>query len=223
MRVKNIDPEVTENGDGEKTYRHPSFGAIVLTRTSGRNNLFGSSVEHHSYFTMSIHKAVLVRSLSTEKIHAEKELIEVCLTPIQLAEMMFQVGCAAGTPCTINCHRDENGKMVQIPDPPVISNKSDFLDDFKKKLAKVASEMDEVCRMSKDLVADKAPTKAKREILASKIRMVQQEIGDNLPFVLEMFNEKVESVTAEAKAALNEHKKTLDKNPTRLLGDEGDI
>src|SRR5271169_5775120 len=99
-RSKNILP------DEKTTLRHPSFGIVNLVRTTTRGRtLFGSSILHDTYVTLTISHAQIDRDLSQDWIMEDVSLphstiVEVDMSATQFAEMITSFS-QGGTPCTI--------------------------------------------------------------------------------------------------------------------------
>jgi hypothetical protein len=187
--------------DDVKT-KHESFGVVQLSRVSGNHTLFGSSVDHHAFITLTICEAEHVRSsLHYDRITAGKELIQIAMSQVQLSEMLFNMNCGEGTPCTLQ-RVVVDGEYKSMEPPPPMTKQSAYQEEFAKKLKDLAGSMREVVAAAKALEAKATASKGERHELSHKAEMALQEFECNLPFIGKMFDEKVEKVVTEAKGEI---------------------
>lgn len=180
--------------------KHPSFGVVRLSRTSGNANLFGSSVPHQHYITLTICHGEFSRDLHCDKIHAGDEIIRVAMSGIQLGDMLTNMNVHSGTPCTIQ-RVMKDGEYAAVERPPEhLSTKATYAKDFSDRLKTMASDMREVLAQAADLKDEKTIKKADFQKIVNNMNGVLTELTANLPFVMEMFNERIEKVASEAKA-----------------------
>ena len=62
--------------------------------------------------------------------------------------------------------------------------------------------MDAVEKLASDVSEKQSSTKTERRELLQSISSVNRQLRGKLPFILQMFNEKVEQVTAQAKGEI---------------------
>ncbi len=181
---------------------HESFGTIRLSRCSGQHQLFGSAVDHHSFITLTICEATHIRSnLHYDRISAGKELIEVALSQVQLSEMLFNMNAGEGTPCTL-MRRVVDNKYVSMKPPPATTKQEAYEEEFKKELKDLCGHMKELVAAARSLEAKPTATKGDRKELTAKAEKALQDLECNMPFIIKMFNEKVEKVVTEAKGEI---------------------
>ena len=82
----------------EKITKHPSFGVIQLNRTTGATRLFGSSVDHLSYISLTISRAELHRDQHAEHFYPTEDVVRVELSP---ATRMRWICLLSSTPPTM--------------------------------------------------------------------------------------------------------------------------
>ena len=217
--------------------RHKSFGVVKLNHVSGGDGVFfGSAVQNSNYITLTVEMAEHLRDvqLHTEHIFGRnKLLIEIAMTNVQLAEMLFNANCGSGVPCTIKSCLDGNLQEIwretrESPPQPTSSKKM-YVDEFKTRMTQLSEELAEVKKMATKLVEAKTATKSDREKLSEKINSIEATIRNGLPWALEMFNEKVEEITMHAKAEVEAGFNSIIKKlglqelklaPEKLLGFE---
>ncbi len=198
--------------DDEKEIHHESFGVVRLNRTSGDASLFGSSIRHQNYITLTICKAYAARDdCHYDKIYSDKEIIQVAMSGIQLGDMLTNMNVHAGTPCTIQ-RMFIDDKYVSLESPPEsTSTKKTYVDEFKQKLRQVAASLKGL-RAAAEALEDGKSSKADRKALTGRIDKIETELVSNLPFIQEMFNENVEKVTQEAKGEVEAFQSALIQN-----------
>jgi len=189
---------------GDKKFEHPSFGVVGLSRVSGNATLFGSSVRHQHFISLTIKNAALIRSLHHDRISAagRDEIIRVSMSAVQLGEMLTNMNVGEGTPCTIE-RMMMGGKYAEVEDPPsVVSTKQTYEEEFKEEAKQIAVNLREALKSARELEAKPTTTKTERKDLTHKLEMVLQEIEANMPFLVKQFNEKIEKVVGEAKGEI---------------------
>lgn len=191
-----------------KVTTHPSFGSISLDNVSGRHELFMSSVEHLHFVALTICKAEHHRDLHYDRVHPGKELIRVLMTPVQLGELLTNMNNGSGTPCTIQ-RVWEGDEYKTLPDPPQLTKKATYVEEFKKDVEKISKDLDAALKMAQAMEAKPSVTKGERKEMTDKIEALTRNIQSNLPFILDMFNENVEKVTAEAKNEVEQYRRDM--------------
>jgi hypothetical protein len=188
--------------DEDRILKHPSFGILRLSHISGHSRLFGSSVRHSNYMGLSICRAVHRRGLHHDDIVADsgRELIRVYMSPVQLSEALFSVGSASGAPCTISGTMTTGWESYK--EPPATDSQSVYVEEFKKDMADVAGKMDEALNLAEEQAAKPSVNKTERNKLLGMLRSIKQHLECNMPFVLESYVEKVETVKQQAKGEI---------------------
>ena len=87
----------------EKKIEHESFGIVGISRTTCNMglNFHGSDVRHSSFLSLRIYKSRIDRHLHKDWHHATEKIVEVELTHAQFSEMVSNMNCGDGVPCTI--------------------------------------------------------------------------------------------------------------------------
>jgi hypothetical protein len=191
-------PIETEGGRGshhETTLSHPAFGAIKASRVQGRAELFGSDMSHDRYISVAINRAVMNRSLSSNWVFANDEVIEVALSEAQWATFVSAMNVGVGVPCTIA--HIEGKRLPQIERDSSEQNR--FAGELKASLEKAMLALGELSEL-----ATGRPLKAAE---SSRIRSLafaaHRAISDSAPFVAKQFAEHMEEKTEAAKAEVH--------------------
>lgn len=197
--------QVGEEGlHGDRTYEHPSWGTISACRTSGHQTLFGSALRHMHYISLRIDRGQMtVDRHGREGVHSRSagcgEYIEVMLSEAQWGQMLSTPNTGAGTPCTINYVMGE-----KIPECPPGKMKARFHETIKADAEAVVDELD---TFQKELVErfenSKPLTKAEKQQIIDRMSTILRGVGDKMPFVQQMFTEKLEEQVAEAKIEID--------------------
>lgn len=181
---------------GEKKI-HPCYGKVRVSKFQGQSNFFGSNVTHDGGITISISTASIERSLSTNWIHADKNLIEVKLSPLQFAELITSSMNTEGVPCTIKS--DHNGRIEQDDFSDDVEH---FKNEYNEKVRGQISGMEEALQLVDDGLAAKSVKKSDLKTIRGHLAKLQQDIVSNMPFVKDCFKEHIDRTILEAKTSV---------------------
>ena len=181
---------------------HPSWGKVNVFRTSGRTNLFRSSLEHNHFITLSIRRARVVDTgLANDFLADGEELIEVSMSETQFARMITSIGMGSGSACTI---RRFGGKLVE--EPPLEDRKVFVVESHSQNLDDQKSELSEsLGRLQRMRVDKKRPTLSELEDLIMMLDRFVHNHDANKKFYREQFVEEVETIIEEAKTEIEVH------------------
>ena len=90
---------------GETTEQAPYMATVQACRVSASapgTVLFDSEHPHSHYIQLRINSAYLVRNLSHDWVHSDKELVEVSMTEAQWAACITSLNHGSGVACTID-------------------------------------------------------------------------------------------------------------------------
>ena len=225
------DYKVEETQFGTRT-SHPSYGALAFSRkTGGATPLFGSSIEHRDTIAMTLYHADITRGLHSDSIYGNKKIVEVEMSYSQFAEAITSMNMGSGVPVTIRW-TEKDGR---IPGCDFISKREQFTDEFKEHVNKTMDDSQNLIREVTELFNQKKPlTKEDKKNVLKKLSKLSQNIGINIDFIADQFNEQMDKTVMEAKgeieafcqnkvnsianAALVEHKEDLLKleNPVDI-------
>lgn len=227
----NNEYKTEETQFGTKT-SHPSYGTLAFRRrTGGATALFGSSIEHRDTIAMTLYHADVTRGLHEDHFYGNKEIVEVEMSYSQFAEAITSMNMGCGVPVTIRfTEKDGN-----IPPCNFVSKREQFVDEFKEKRKKATDESQQIIKEVENLFEQKKTlTKADKEAIIKKLSKLSMDIGCNMDFIADQFNEQMDKTIMEAKgeieafcqnkinsianAALVEHKDDLLKieNPVNI-------
>lgn len=189
--------------DEKVSEEHPAYGMISFSRITGfRDRMFGSAISrHYGYVKMTLRRAVREHDLHTDWYHAREILMEVDLTHQQFAELITTMNVGDGVPCTLRYVPD--GKLQKVPELPkyehpeinrIYSTYKANLKDLGKKFKK---EFDNIRIYMADT---KNLTKDKREFILRTIEKIEQELGANAEFAVDMFHEAAEKLVTASKS-----------------------
>lgn len=191
--------KIEETDFGTKT-SHPAYGTIMFNRANGcRRSLFGSSIEHSNVITMEVKHADIERRLNRDWVYGKSPIVEIEMSYSQFAEAITSFGQGSGIPCTIR-YTEKDGK---IPECDFISKRKQFTDEFKKKREEAVSESKELIKEIAELFSQKkALTKADKESVMGKLNKLSMDIGCNMDFIADSFNEQIDKTVMEAKGEI---------------------
>lgn len=191
--------KVEETKFGTQT-SHPSYGTLLFNRAyGGKTSLFGSSIKHNNVITMELRHADITRGLNNDNILGNDTIVKVEMSYSQFAEAITSFGQGTGIPVTIR-YTEKDGK---IPPCDFTSKREQFVGEFKEQTNKAMKE-------SKDLISEvaelfsskKTITKADKENILKKLNMLYSDIGSNIGFIADQFNEQMDKTVMEAKGEI---------------------
>lgn len=184
----------------ENKEKHPSYGMLQFSRTSGgATSLFGSSIQHRDTIRMKLREGKVQRGLNTDWYFGDKEIIEVEMSYSQFAEAITSMNMGTGVPVTIRWVRGQG----KIDDCPYVNKKKQFEDEFKDNLNKANEKANDLLNFVRQLFEEKKSfTKKDKEEILSKISMLYSEMNGNREFIYKQFNEQMDKTTIEAKGEI---------------------
>ena len=191
--------KVEETKFGTRT-SHSSYGTLLFNRAyGGKTPLFGSSIEHSNVITMELRHADITRGLNRDSIYGNKSIVKVEMSYSQFAEAITSFGQGTGIPVTIR-YTEKDGN---IPPCDFVSKSEQFTDEFKTKTKDAMNDSQKLIQDVTDLFSQKkALTKADKETVISKLRKLSMDIGCNLDFIADQFNEQMDKTVMEAKGEI---------------------
>lgn len=179
---------------------HPSYGTLAFSRRNGGSTpLFGSSIEHRDTIAMTLYHADVTRELHYDSIYGNKKIIEVEMSYSQFAEAITSMNMASGVPVTIRW-TERDGR---IPDCDFVNKREQFADEFKEKRKEVTMESQQIIKDVTELFNQKKTlTKSDKQEILSKLNKLSMEIGCNMDFIADQFNEQMDKTVMEAKGEI---------------------
>lgn len=193
------DYKVEETKFGIKT-SHPSYGTLAFSRrTGGATPLFGSSIEHSDTIAMTLYHANITRGLHSDSIYGNRKIVEVEMSYSQFAEAITSMNMGGGVPVTIRW-TEKDGK---IPSCDFVSKREQFVNEFKEKRQNATDESQQIIKDVMDLFSQKKNlTKADRDAILNKLHHLNMNIGCNMDFIADQFNEQMDKTVMEAKGEI---------------------
>lgn len=191
--------KVEETKFGTKT-SHPSYGTLLFNRAyGGKTPLFGSSIEHSNVITMELRHADITRGLNRDDIFGNKPIVKVEMSYSQFAEAITSFGQGTGIPVTIR-YTEKDGR---IPSYNFVSKREQFTGEFKEQTNKAMEKSKELINDVIELFSSKKTlTKADKENILKKLDMLNSDIGSNIGFIADQFNEQMDKTVMEAKGEI---------------------
>ena len=181
-----------------KVEKHESYGMLSIGSISGKLNLFDTNIDHGGGMRLSISRAHNSRHLNRNWIHADEDLIEIYMSPIQFAEAITSGMNTTGVPCTI-----KHVNRVRMEEPPIIDQTAELKQEVNKELGKRVEDVREALGMLDGLLD------AKGSISKTKLREVQTKLSQsvmhfesNINYTKNCLNEDIDKTVLEAKATV---------------------
>jgi hypothetical protein len=194
---------MSENDDDEFEREHPSYGLVRIARVTGgpgARNLFGSPLaRHYGTIRLSIGTAKWIHSLHHDRYQGSLrgEHIEIEMSAAQFADMITSLNMGSGTPCTLRYLAG-----VEVPSPPDHATEAEHIrDNFAGALDKYKAKVRAYRKKIEDLTG-KLSDKARKEIKIA-LDVIEDQLGDNVPFVVRQFQEATTRITSAAKAEVD--------------------
>ena len=193
------DYKVEQTQFGEKI-THPSYGTLRFSRITGsKTTLFGSSIEHRDTVLMELYHADITRELHSDWIHGNNLIAKVEMSYSQFAEAITSFGCGSGVPVTIR-YTEKDGQM---PECDFVSKREQFADEFKEKRKQVMDNSQQLIQDITNLFTQKKTlTKTDKENIMAKLTKLNNDLGTNIDFIANQFNEQMDKTVMEAKGEI---------------------
>lgn len=185
---------------GTKT-SHPSYGTLAFSRRTGGSStpLFGSSIEHRYTIAMVLYHADITRGLHYDSIYGNKKIAEVEMSYSQFAEAITSMNMGTGVPVTIRWTEMDG----RIPECDFVNKREQFADEFKEKRKETTMASKQIIKdVTKLFNQKKTLTKADKQEILSKLSELSMEIGCNMDFIVDQFNEQMDKTIMEAKGEI---------------------
>ena len=198
MTNKN-DYKIEETIFGTKN-SHPSYGTLAFRRRTGSATpLFGSSIEHNNTISMTLYHADITRGLHQDSIFGNNAIVEVEMSYSQFAEAITSMNMGSGVPVTIRWTEKDG----QIPSCDFVSKREQFTDEFKETRKKATEDVQQLIKDITELFSQKkALTKADKDAILNKLHHLNMDIGCNMDFIADQFNEQMDKTVMEAKGEI---------------------
>jgi hypothetical protein len=193
---KKSHPGATRPDEIEET--HESYGVLHIARVSGSSRrLFGSSVKHGHFFTLTISRAKRIAGQFGERFHDTTRICEVDLTAAQFVDAITTMNQGSGIPCTIT--RVEGVPMDDVPDDAgselriIAEGAKEEFEAIAEGFVKAEAELD-------DLLAKKSLTKDDKQRVKDVVYRARRYFKESAPFAAQMLTEMTEKVVAKGRA-----------------------
>lgn len=193
--------------------KHESYAVVRVSDQRGGNPVFfGSPVKGHpSYICLSIHEAEEIRSNGISRFHGKsRPIVELKMTNNQFVEMIRCINQGAGVPVTLVARTDVDGKVHRIDPPPDNMLEPEKVRvDFKDTCQKLEDNFSESCKEIHSILEKKNLTIADKDKIKASLHKLRTEVGSNLPFILELFQESTEKIINHAKIEVESFTSTV--------------
>lgn len=148
---------------------------------------------------MTLYHADITRGLHSDSIYGDKKIAEVEMSYSQFAEAITSMNMGSGVPVTIRW-TEKDGR---IPKCDFVSKREQFAGEFKEQVNKTMDDSQNLIKEVAELFNQKkALTKADKENVLKKLSKLSQNIGVNIDFIADQFNEQMDKTVMEAKGEI---------------------
>lgn len=202
-------PSVTPSphGEGER-HRHEAFGVLTMTTIQGGDGekLFGSDLPHRQRIRISLHRAVLDRSLHRDWAHDEKMIACVEMSHAQFAQFITSNGSGAGTPCTIRYAPTDGASIEEMaPIAPLETKHETLRREIKESAAQDIQKVSDALAALEEMASNgKVSLKTLKEKLHSA-RCHLTNLPSNLSYAVKSAEEALEKATSDARIEIESY------------------
>ena len=187
----------------EKEEKHASWGMVGFSRTqcSGRQ-CFGSDVTNSNTMRLTLKHAVKHRELGRDWCMGDDTICEIELTALQFAELLTNMNCGDGVPCTI-LYTNNEGHIKYKPE----KSKIDIIrEERDKKIDGAFSSLKEVEKEITALINNKKISKSVGSELSHKLSVALSNLeGYGYEYYKEQASEEIDRMVVEAKSQISEY------------------
>lgn len=184
--------------DKEEVVKHKAFGSVKFSRCYGSQRFYGSELQQHSYITLEISEAQLIREIGWDRSYSPRKPIVTCrMTATQFAELLTNMN-AEGVPCTLEY---VNGEKVE--ELPNVESQQEFTNrKYAEELQEMLNSYEKNIAEMSTLLEKKTLSKADKKKIRGVFPNLRSEIHSTLPFLIEEFTKQTNKVVVEAKAEM---------------------
>lgn len=181
----------------KETIQHPAFGQISVSRVhSTGTNFYGSNLKHNNYIAIEIRGSEIQRDLGNDRHFPTSNKMSIRLTSVQFAELLTNMN-TTGVPCTIEL---DYGRVEPLPE---IEDRKHFIHrKFRDRMKAFESTLRDNQEIVKKLTAKKTLSKEDQHTLNWAVDKISQEVTQNIPFFMQVFQESSDEIVVEAKAEM---------------------
>lgn len=203
VEYKEVERIVDRQGTSmeREVFKHPAFGMIGFSRISGEENtLFGSSIKHNDRIVMRLKHGEQNRHLHNDWYYGSGLITEIEMSYSQFAECISALNVGDGVPCTIR-FTEKDGKIPYIKENNL--KREQFRNEFSDTILKAMEHVqDQINEIQKSLDDKKSLGVKDRKEIISKLQQVKYNIGSNLDFCVEQFDEQMDKTALEVKGEI---------------------
>ncbi len=188
-------------GERKVVERHESYGVIHISRVQGSSRrLFGSSVKHGHFFTMTISRAERHADSFGESFYETTRICEIYMSAAQFVDAMTTMNQGAGIPVTIS--RVEGVPMDPVPESAgselkvVADNVGEGLRAVGKLFKDAEKELD-------GLLDKKALNKDDKQRIREAVYRARRLFDDSAPYAAKVMGEVTERMVAKGRAEVD--------------------
>lgn len=203
IEYKEIERTIEGQGTSieRERFEHPAFGMIGFSRVSGgETTLFGSSIKHNDRIVMKLKHGKQYRDFHEDFYSGRGLITEIEMSYSQFAECISALNVGDGVPCTIR-FTEEDGYIPYIKEDN--SKREQFRKEFSDKISKAMEQVqDQINKIQESIDSRNNFGIKDRQEIISQLTQVKYNIGSNLDFCVEQFDEQMDKTTLEAKGEI---------------------
>lgn len=180
---------------------HKSWGMIGAYRCQGSaTEFFQSDVPCNNHICIRVKTAQLHRDLNRDWVMGDNLLVSVKLTPMQWAEMLTNLNCGDGVPCTIEYTKDDNYIKFQPEENKLELILKETDEEVNKGKEYIKSVENKIITLAND---KKISKKVAEELLFELGNANSCLGGHSIDFIKKQAKEHIENMVVQAKANIS--------------------
>ncbi len=199
-------PEISKNErTDELEARHPAFAVVSFHNNHyGQGaDLFGANVRAHEVVTMRVQTAYMTLG-TTERVYADKMLLEVQMSLPQFAQAITQMNHSDGVAATLRVGPDDVKRLQYYPQIERIDVEEQMKSRTDRRVEKEIAEITQSFERLKSIAAaDGTISKKALKEAIHEMDMRMNNLPKNLRFYGDLLKEDTENLINEAKMDLH--------------------
>ncbi len=201
MSRKIVEPEITAggtNGEGFR-YKHPAYAQLSFARVQHGGTgaeLYGTSIKSNNTIVMRLTHSEMDRTLGRDWFFSKGLIAEIEMSQSQFAEAITSLNIGGGVPVTLRFSEKDG----EIPDCVFENKRTQFKREFDEHVNETMKDtVDLIDNVSEMFENKKSLTKTDKQEILSVLNKIRSNIGTNVKFMAEQFDEQLDKSVNEAK------------------------
>lgn len=177
----------------------PCYGMLSFSRcSSGGIGLYGSSIPHENYITMTVKRGSVKRDFGENRYCGEDMVLSVDMSYTQFCEAISSMGMGDGVPVTL-AYTETDGSIQK---PPVPNTRALLDNDLMKHILETRRKVAEAQKKAEEIMSKRTLSKKDKEALINLLRNLENNVGSDTVFLAEQMQRQMDKTVIEAKGEI---------------------